>query len=83
MCSQKYTLSEDLVRAAELQVGSTVCRVYWDEIRRGNNRSSVPGENNLRGLRKQQIPARLYTVLDATGPTCHGYNQVQGGTTNT
>ena len=25
-------LSEDLARTAELQVGSTVCRVHWDEI---------------------------------------------------
>ena len=32
---KKYFLSEDLARAAELQVGSTVCRVHWDEIRGG------------------------------------------------
>ena len=31
---KKYFLSEDIARAAELQVGSTVCRVHWDEIRR-------------------------------------------------
>ena len=29
---KKYFLSEDLARAAKLQVGSTVCRVHWGEI---------------------------------------------------
>ena len=36
-----YFLSKELARAAELQ-GSTICRVHWDEIRRSNNRCSVP-----------------------------------------
>ena len=68
---QKYCMSEDLARAAELQAGSTVCR---DEILRSNNRCSVPGElNHSRGLRKQPNPARLFAVLDAIGATCHGY----------
>ena len=57
--SKKIFLSEDLARAAELQVGSTVCRVHWDKIRRGSNTCSVPRENHSRGLRKQRIPARL------------------------
>ena len=34
---KNYVLSEDLANAAELQVGLTVCRVLWDEIRRGEN----------------------------------------------
>ena len=73
-CAGKmYFLSEDLARAAELQVGSTVCRVHWDEIRRSNNRCSVPGQNHSRGLRKQRIPARLFAVLDAIGGAYHGY----------
>jgi len=70
---KKYFLSEDLARAAQLQVGSTVCRVHWDEIRRSNDRCSVPREDHSRGLRKQRIPARLFAVLDAIGATCHGY----------
>ena len=71
-CSGKiYFLSKELARAAELQEGSTICRVHWDEIRRSNNRCSVPRENHSRGLRKQRIPARLFPVLDATGATCH------------
>ena len=60
-----------LARAAELQEGSTICRVHWDEIRRSNNRCSVPTENHSRGLRKQRILARLFAVLDAIGTTCH------------
>lgn len=67
------SLSEDLARAAELQVGLTVCRVHWDKVRRGDNRCSVPREYHLRGLRNQRIPARLYAVVDAIGVTCHGY----------
>ena len=70
---KKYFLSEDLARAAELQVGTTVCRVHLDEIRRSKKRYSVPRENNSRGFRKQRIPARLFPVLDAIGATCHGY----------
>ena len=71
MCRQKYFLCKDLARAAELQVGSTVCRVHWDEIRRSNNRCSIPRENHSRGLRKQRIPATLFAVLVAIGATCH------------
>ena len=41
---KKYFLSEDLARAAQLQVGSTVCRIHWDEIRRSNDRFLVPRE---------------------------------------
>ena len=41
---KKYFLSKELARAAELQQGSTICRVHWDEIRRSNNRCSVPKE---------------------------------------
>ena len=52
-CAGKSILSKDLVRAAELQVGLTGCRVLWDEIRRGNNRCSVPRENHLQALRKR------------------------------
>ena len=48
---KKYFLSEDLARAAELQVGSTVCRVHWDEIRRGSNSCPSPRENHSPGLR--------------------------------
>ena len=70
---KKYFLSEDLARAAELQVGTTVCHIHWDKIRRSNNTYSVPRENHSRGLRKQRIPARLFCVLDAIGATCHGY----------
>ena len=70
---KKYRLSEDLARAAELQVGSTVCRVHWDEIRRRNNRCSVPRDEHSQGLRKQPIPARLFPVLDAIGASRHGY----------
>ena len=70
---KKYFLSEDLARAAELQVGTTVCRVHWDEIRRSMNRCSVPRENHSRGLRKQRIARRLFPVPDAIGATCHGY----------
>jgi len=43
---KKYFLSEDLARAAQLQVGSTVCLVHWDEIRRSNDRCSVPREDH-------------------------------------
>ena len=69
--SAKNIVSEDLARAAELQVGSTVCR---DEIWRSNNRCSVPGEYHSRGLRKQPNPARLFAVLDAIKATClYGY----------
>ena len=71
-CAGKiYFLSKELARAAELQEGSAICRVHWDEIRRSNNRCSVPRENHSRGLRKQRIPARLFAVLDAIGATCH------------
>ena len=71
-CAGKiYFLSKELARAAELQEGSTICRVHWDEIRRSNNRYSVPRENHSRGLRKQQIPATLFAVLDAIGATSH------------
>ena len=68
---KKYFLSKELARAAELQEGSAICRVHWDEIRRSNNRCSVPRENHSRDLRKQRIPARLFAVLDAIGATCH------------
>ena len=68
--AKKYCMSEDLARAPELQVRSTVCR---NDIRRSNNRCSVPGENHPRGLRKQPNPARLFAVLDAIGATCHEY----------
>lgn len=71
-CAGKiYFLSKELARAAELQEGSAICRVHWDEIRRSNNRCSVPRENHSRGLRKQRIPGRLFAVLDAIGATCH------------
>ena len=71
-CAGKiYFLSKELARAAELQEGSAICRVHWDEIRRSNNRCSVPRENHSRGLRKQRIPAKLLAVLDAIGATCH------------
>ena len=56
-----------LPRAAELPVGSIVCRVHWDKIRRENNRCSVPCENHSRALHKNGIPSRLYAVLDAVG----------------
>ena len=69
---KRYFLPEDLARTTKLQVGSTVCRVHWDEIRRGNNRCLVPSENHSRGLRKQRIPARLFAVLDAIGATYQG-----------
>ena len=62
-----YFLTPLLARAAELPVGSIVCRVHWDEIRRGNNRCSVPRENHSRALHKNGIPSRLYAVLDAVG----------------
>ena len=68
--SQKYCMPEDLARAAELQVGSTVCR---DEIRRSNSRCSVPREYHSRGLGKLPNPARLFAVLDAIEATCYGY----------
>ena len=68
---KKYFLSKELARAAELQEGSSICRVHWDEIRRSNNRYSVPGENHSPGLRNQRIPARLFAVLDPMGATCH------------
>ena len=43
-CAGKiYFLSKELARAAELQEGSAICRVHWDEIRRSNNRCSVLG----------------------------------------
>ena len=57
---KKYLLSEDLANAAELQLSLTVCRVLWDEIRRGDNRWSVPRENHSQCLRKQRIPARPF-----------------------
>ena len=62
-----YFLTPQLARAAELPVGSIVCRVHWDEIRRQNNRCSVPRENHSRALHKNGIPSRLYAVLDAVG----------------
>ena len=71
-CAGKiYFLSKELTRAAELQEDSAICRVHWDEIRRSNNRCSVPRENHSRGLRKQRIPARLFAVLDAIGAISH------------
>ena len=71
-CAGKiYFLSKELARAAQLQEGSAICRVHGDEIRRSNNRCSVPRENHFRGLRKQRIPARIFAVLDAIGATCH------------
>ena len=83
MCWQKYLLSEDLANSAELQVGLTVCRVFWDEIRRGENRWSVLRRDHSGCLRKQRIPARLFAVLDAIGPTCQWEkSQVQGGAKN-
>ena len=36
---KKYFLSEDLARAAELQVGTTVCRVHWDEIEKETSKN--------------------------------------------
>ena len=42
---KKYFLSEDLARAAQLQVGSTVCPVHWDEIRRSNDRCRFQTNN--------------------------------------
>ena len=71
--AKKYFLSEDLARAAELQVGSTVCYVHWNEIQRESNECSVSRENHLRGLRKQRIPAKRFAVLDAIEATCHVY----------
>ena len=69
-CAGKlYFLSKELARAAELQEGSAICRVQWDEIRRSNNRCSVPRENHSRGLRKQRIPAKLFSC-----PGCHRGN---------
>ena len=38
---KEYCLAKDVARAAELQVGSAVCRIHWDEIRRSNNRCLV------------------------------------------
>ena len=36
-CAGKiYFLSKELARAAELQEGSAICRVHWDEIRRSH-----------------------------------------------
>jgi len=70
---KKHFLSEDLARAAQLQVASTVYRVHYDEIRRSNDRCSVRREDHSRGLRKQRIPARLFAVFDAIGAACHGY----------
>ena len=58
-----YFLTPQLARAAELPVGSIVCRVHWDE----NNWCSVPRENHSRALHKNGIPSRLYAVLDAVG----------------
>ena len=72
---KKYFLSEDLARAAELQVGLTVCRVHWDEILRSKNRCSIRRENHSRGLMKQRILARLSPVLDAIGATCHAMSK--------
>lgn len=70
-------LPKHLARAAELQVGSKVCRVHWDEIRRKDNRCSVPRLNHSRSLKTQGIPARLYAVLDAVGK---GVNDYRPGT---
>ena len=71
-CAVKiYFLSKELARAAELQEGSAICRVHWDEIRRSNNGCLVPRENHSLGVRKQRIPARLFAVLDAIGASCH------------
>ena len=66
MCRQKYLQSEDLARAAELQVQQLAVSTGT------KNRCYVPRENHTRGLRKQRIPARLFAVLDAIRATCHG-----------
>ena len=50
--SRKSILSEDLTRAAELQVGSTVCRVHQNETRR---------RNGLRSFRSNQLSDRSIT----------------------
>ena len=74
--AKKYCLAKDIARAVELLVGSTVCRVHWDEIYTEEQQQvlgSIPRENHSRGLRKQRIPTRLFAVLDVIGATCHGY----------
>ena len=62
-----YKLNSELARVAELPVGSTVCRVHWDEIRRLNDRCSAPRASHSRALKKAPIPRRLFSVLDAVG----------------
>ena len=64
---QRPTLLLDLNQP----VGSIVCRVHWDQIRRENNRYSVQRENHSRALHKNGIPSRLYAVLDAVGKASH------------
>ena len=62
-----YKLNSELARVAELPVGSTVCRVHWDEIRRLNDRCSASRASHSRALKKAPIPRRLFSVLDAVG----------------
>ena len=68
-----YILSKELARVAKLPMGSTVCRVHWDELRRSNIRCSVPRSTHSRNLRRQSIPARLFPVLDAFGDKVENY----------
>ena len=72
--SRSDPLGPELARAAKLPVGSTVCRVHWGEIRRNNNKCSVPRKTHSKKLRKQPIPTRLHSVLDAIGKEKEQYN---------
>ena len=69
-----YKLTSLMARAAELPVGTLVCRVHWDEIRRQNERCSAPRASHSRCIRKRLIPSRLFPVLDAVGKDTEGYS---------
>ena len=68
-----YILSKELVRVAQLPMGSTVCRVHWEELWRSNIRCSVPRSTHSGTLRRHSIPARLFAVLDTFGEKMENY----------
>ena len=63
-----------MARAAELPVGTLVCRVHWDEIRRQNERCSAPRASHSQCIKKRLIPSRLFPVLDPVGKDTEGYS---------
>ena len=69
-----YSLTEALGRSTELPVNSQVCRLYWEEIRRQNNRCTCPMAKHSTGVHPKSIPPRFYRVFDSVG--CHFFCRI-------